>query len=170
MLYSACLRKYLSLFPPAFAFPSNPHVLDCLFEVLLEIIDGGPQYFDIISLHDQSQNRKRGVPNGKRGRKIPGYSLNRDNEPVDDEIIKAWLIELIGGDGYPYGYKKLNYSLQEDYGLKINHKKTYRRCKELNILRPQRKRKPYKPMRLLAAIWTIIIIDTNMVALAIWYQ
>ena len=90
----------------------------------------------------------KSTSNVQKGRKIPGYSLNQNNEQIDDETIKTWLIELIGGDGYPYGYKKLNKSLQEDYGLKINHKKTYRLCKELNILRPQRKRKPYRPTKL----------------------
>lgn len=55
---------------------------------------------------------------------------------------------LIAGDGFPYGYKKLNACLKEDYGLKINHKKTYRLCKELDILRPQRKRKPFRPVKL----------------------
>ncbi|NLZ54603.1 MAG: transposase [Thermoanaerobacteraceae bacterium] len=44
------------------------------------------------------------------------------------------MLELIEGDGYSYGYKKLNKCLQEDYGLIINHKKTYRLCKELGIL------------------------------------
>ena len=58
------------------------------------------------------------------------------------------MIDLISSEGFPYGYKKLNYCLKEDYGLKINHKKTYRLCKELDILRPQRKRKPYRPAKL----------------------
>jgi putative transposase len=58
------------------------------------------------------------------------------------------LLELIDGDGYPYGYKKLNKCLQEYHGLIINHKKSYRLCKELNILRPQRKRKPYRAAKL----------------------
>ncbi|MGI6684448.1 MAG: transposase [Bacillota bacterium] len=47
--------------------------------------------------------------------------------------------EIVTGDGFPYGYKKINVTLKEDYQLIINHKKTYRLCKELNILRPQRK-------------------------------
>ncbi|MFZ5436550.1 MAG: IS3 family transposase, partial [Bacillota bacterium] len=36
------------------------------------------------------------------------------------------------------GYRKLAVCLREDYGLRINHKKVYRLCKELRILRPQR--------------------------------
>lgn len=57
-------------------------------------------------------------------------------------------MSLIAGDGFPYGCKKLNACLRQDYGLIINHKKTYRLCKELDILRPQRKRKPYRPAKL----------------------
>jgi putative transposase len=54
-------------------------------------------------------------------------------------MVKEYLCELIAGDGYPYGYKKLTACLQEDYNLAINHKKVYRLCKEIDILRPQRK-------------------------------
>jgi len=70
------------------------------------------------------------------------------NRSQQQKRTKNYLLELIDGDGYPYGYKKLNKCLQEDHGLIINHKKTYRLCKELNILRPQRKRKPYRPAKL----------------------
>ncbi|MFN4224456.1 MAG: transposase [Fervidobacterium nodosum] len=52
------------------------------------------------------------------------------------------------GDGYPYGYKKLTTCLQEDYKLVINHKKVYRLCKELDILRPKRKTYPNRPRKL----------------------
>jgi len=52
------------------------------------------------------------------------------------------------GDGFPYGYGKLTSCLQEDYGLLINHKKVYRLCKELDILRPQRKIYPKRPRKL----------------------
>jgi putative transposase len=52
------------------------------------------------------------------------------------------------GDGYPYGYKKLTASMQEDYGLNINHKKVYRLCKELDVLLPQRKVNPKHPRKL----------------------
>jgi putative transposase len=38
----------------------------------------------------------------------------------------------------PYGYRKLTMSLKEDYGIMINHKKVYRLCKEMGILRSQR--------------------------------
>ncbi len=57
-------------------------------------------------------------------------------------------MELVAGDGFPYGYKKLTTCLNEDYFLIINHKKVYRLCKELDILRPQRKLKKNHPRKL----------------------
>jgi putative transposase len=65
------------------------------------------------------------------GRKIPGYSVNSKGEKVPDETIKDLIKVIIAGDGFPYGYKKINITLQEDYQLIINHKKTYRLCKNL---------------------------------------
>ena len=82
------------------------------------------------------------------GRKIPGYSYSVLGEKVSDEIIKEQLLELVCGDGYPYGYDKLTSCLQEDMGLIINHKKVYRLCKELDILRPQRPVYPKRPRKL----------------------
>jgi hypothetical protein len=38
--------------------------------------------------------------------------------------------------------------LKEDYLLKINKKKVYRLCKELDILKPQRKIKKHHPRKL----------------------
>lgn len=83
----------------------------------------------------------------KPGRPIPGYSLNTQGERVDDETIKRMLLELVTGDGFPYGYKKLTIELRETYGLIINRKKVYRLCKELDILRPRRVTKPCRPIR-----------------------
>jgi putative transposase len=82
------------------------------------------------------------------GRKIPGYSVNLKGKTVSDEIIKENIKEIVTGEGFPYGYKKINVTLKEDYQLIINHKKTYRLCKELDILRPQRKIYPYRPRKL----------------------
>ena len=81
------------------------------------------------------------------GRKQPGYSFTKLGERITDETIKELLLELVCGDGYPYGYGKLTTSLQEDYGVIINHKKVYRLCKELDILRPQRKVYPKRPRK-----------------------
>jgi len=82
------------------------------------------------------------------GRKKSSYSFNSQGDKIPDEIIKEHLLELICGDGFPYGYGKLTNCLQEDYGLLINHKKVYRLCKELDILRPQRKIYPKRPRKL----------------------
>ena len=57
-------------------------------------------------------------------------------------------MELVAGDGFPYGYRKLTVCLKEDYMLKINKKKVYRLCKELDILRPQRQLKKHHPRKL----------------------
>ena len=43
---------------------------------------------------------------------------------------------------------KLTICFNEDYGLKINHKKVYRLCKKLGVLHPQRKLKGRKPKKL----------------------
>ncbi len=67
---------------------------------------------------------------------------------MSDEQIKEFLLEHVTGDGYPYGYKKLTIELQESNHLIINHKKVYRLCKELNILRPQRQIKIKYPRKL----------------------
>ena len=82
------------------------------------------------------------------GRPIPGYSLTNKEEKISDKQIKEWLNELICGDAFPYGYNKLTICLKEDYKLLINRKKVYRLCKELNILRPQRKIHKKHPRRL----------------------
>ena len=73
------------------------------------------------------------------GRPVPGYSYTYDGCKIPDGKIQEWICELIAGDGFPYGYRKLTVCLNEDYSLRINQKKVYRLCKELGILRPQRK-------------------------------
>lgn len=42
----------------------------------------------------------------------------------------------------------MTFALRRKFGLVINHKKVYRLCRELQILRPQRKVKPKHPRRL----------------------
>ena len=44
-----------------------------------------------------------------------------------------------------YGYRKLTIALRRQYGLVINHKKVYRLCRELRMLRPQRAKKSTIP-------------------------
>lgn len=101
-------------------------------------------YYNIAKEHkDDKTSSKKQV-----GRKIPGYSLNQKGEKVSDEHIKEYLCELVTGDGFPNGYKKLAICLKEDYELIINHKKVYRLCKELDILHPQRKIYSKRPRKL----------------------
>ncbi|GGB63940.1 integrase [Lentibacillus populi] len=83
------------------------------------------------------------------GRPAPGYSINEDGKKVSDEQIKEFLLELISGECNGYGYRKLTLALRRDqYKLKINKKKVYRLCKELDILKPQRRKKISHPRKL----------------------
>jgi len=82
------------------------------------------------------------------GRPAPGYSYQENGIRVADEQIEEWLMELITGDGYNYGYRKLTVDLKRVYKLIINKKKVYRLCKELGLLRPQRKIKTKYPRKL----------------------
>lgn len=49
-------------------------------------------------------------------------------------------MELLAGEGFAYGYRKLTIALRKRHHLVINKKKVYRLCKEMNVLRPQRLR------------------------------
>jgi len=100
-------------------------------------------YYDNIKRDEEKQTGT----NNPEGRPIPGYSYDINGNKVFDEQIKEWLTELVAGDGYPYGYRKLTVCLREDYMLKINKKKVYRLCDELDILKPQRQRKRNRPQR-----------------------
>nr|WP_274377456.1 IS3 family transposase [Desulforamulus ferrireducens] len=82
------------------------------------------------------------------GRPIPGYSYTKQQSIVSDDQIKKWLLQFIENEGFAYGYVKLTVALRKTYGLVINKKKVYRLCKELKILRPQRKKKVNVPKRL----------------------
>jgi putative transposase len=62
----------------------------------------------------------------KGGRPIPGYSLTKMGEKVPDEQIKEWLSELVMGEGFAYGYRKLTIQLRRDHQLIISKKKVYR--------------------------------------------
>ena len=82
------------------------------------------------------------------GRPKSHYTLTNDNKVVSNEQVKEWLCELITAEGFAYGYLKLTHSLRRNFNLVINKKKVYRLCKELDILRPQRKIKRKHPRRL----------------------
>ena len=74
------------------------------------------------------------------GRPIPGVSKTTTGQEVTDEGVKALLQSAIEGDGYCYGYRKLTHWLRREHKLIINEMKVYRLCREMRILRPQRKR------------------------------
>lgn len=69
-------------------------------------------------------------------------------EKISDEEIKAKIVSLISNDRFPYGYRKINAALRKQFGILINHKKTYRLSKELDILKTPRKIYPKRPRRL----------------------
>ncbi|TMN21879.1 IS3 family transposase [Lentibacillus cibarius] len=82
------------------------------------------------------------------GRPAPGYSNTTHHQKVPDDQIKEWLMELISGSGYAYGYHKLTWALRRDYDLIINKKKVYRLCRELGILRRQHRKHVHHPRRI----------------------
>ena len=82
------------------------------------------------------------------GRGLPGFSLKTDGAMVSDEQINEWICEVIAGDGFAYGYHKLTWCLRRQYSLVINKKKVYRLCRQMRVLRPQRKLKRRHPRRL----------------------
>lgn len=51
-------------------------------------------------------------------------------------------MEAIQDEAFYYGYHKITYHLRDNYNLTINHKKVYRLCKELQILKDRRVIKP----------------------------
>jgi putative transposase len=82
------------------------------------------------------------------GRPKPGYSFSVDKRPVSDEQIKEWLLEAINGEESSYGYRKLTVYLRQHHHLVVNKKKVYRLCAELDILKPQRRKRIQHPRRL----------------------
>ena len=84
----------------------------------------------------------------ERGRPYPGFSVTNKQEKISDEQIQEFLMEAIEGEEAVYGYRKLTHHLKTVYDLKINPKKVYRLCKEMEILLPQRKKKSKHPRRL----------------------
>lgn len=71
---------------------------------------------------------------------MPGCSFTEQGSPVSDEQICEWVMELLA-DEYTsnYGYRKLTVILRRAHKLVINKKKVYRLCKQMRVLRPQRK-------------------------------
>lgn len=84
----------------------------------------------------------------KGGRRNSEFCLTLAGNMVSNEQIKEWLCDLIEDEADSYGYVKLTHALRSHYAVIINHKKVYRLCKELDILRPQRRIKARHPKRL----------------------
>lgn len=57
-------------------------------------------------------------------------------------------MELVAGEEHIYGYVMLTECLRNQHDLVINKKKTYRLCKRLGLLHPQRRKKTHYPRRL----------------------
>lgn len=84
----------------------------------------------------------------KRGRPKTTHSYTRTGRIISDAQIEEWLMELVSGEEHIYGYAMLTECLKRQYDLVINKKKTYRLCKKLGILHPQRRKKIHYPRRL----------------------
>jgi putative transposase len=106
--------------------------------VVLSIIGLNSSTYYYIAKKEQVRKNENG------GRPIMGYSYTRENEKICDMQIKEWIMVLIEGECFAYGYYKLTIELRRVYKLIINKKKVYRLCKEMRVLQPQRKTKsPY---------------------------
>lgn len=73
-------------------------------------------------------NRKQGHPKTE-------YSITEYGIKICDEEIKEYISKALNGEHFDYGYLRMTYHLHEMYKLKINKKKVYRLCKELNVLK-----------------------------------
>jgi putative transposase len=61
-------------------------------------------------------------------------------DKISDLMIKTLILKVAGEYTF-YGYRKLNHHLRKKFGIEINPKKTYRLCREMEILLPAGKRK-----------------------------
>lgn len=69
------------------------------------------------------------------GAKPKGYSYNYEGKRVADSEIKDLLRKYQEGRECYYGYRKLKHALLKEHKILVNHKKVYRLCKELKILK-----------------------------------
>ena len=77
------------------------------------------------------------------GRPIVGYSISsNEGQKICHDEIKEYIMEALQDEAFYYGYHKLTHYLRRKFKLIINHKKVYRLCKELQILKKQRVVKP----------------------------
>lgn len=76
----------------------------------------------------QEMNKSQGHPKSE-------YSITETGEKICNEEIKEYITKALDGEHFDYGYIRMTYHLREEYKLKINKKKVYRLCKELNVLK-----------------------------------
>ncbi|MCX7745991.1 MAG: IS3 family transposase [Clostridia bacterium] len=100
------------------------------------------------STYYYAMNRNDDEKEETGGRPIPGYAYTTEDKKVCDMQIKEYILTLIEGECFAYGYYKLAVELRRTYKLIINKKKVYRLCKEMGVLRPQRKIKSKYPRKL----------------------
>lgn len=74
------------------------------------------------------------------GRPAPGYSRDHLGNYISDDVIKQQIQQIIENEGFGYGYIKITVLLRRRAGLQISRKKVYRLLKEMNLLKPQRRR------------------------------
>jgi len=84
----------------------------------------------------------------KRGRPVPGYSLTTEGKKIKDHQIKRYIEKLLEGEESVYGYRRITTCLRRKYKLRINKKKVYRLCKEMQILGKRPKPVASHPRRL----------------------
>jgi putative transposase len=84
----------------------------------------------------------------KRGRPVPGYSLTFEGKKIRDHQIKRYIEKLLEGEESAYGYRRITTCLRRKYKLRINKKKVYRLCKEMQILGTRVKPAASHPRRL----------------------
>jgi putative transposase len=82
------------------------------------------------------------------GRPVPGWTWTLNGGRVADDEVRRYVLDLINGDGLHYGYLKLTHALRRQFGLIVNKKKVYRLCREMDVLRPQRKVRTKHPRKL----------------------
>lgn len=118
------------------------------FKVLKILNLNKSTYYYNINSRDNSIKGENNSLN-KGGRPAPGYSFDIKGNRICDDQIKEYILEILETKGCEfYGYLKITITLKNEYHLIINKKKVYRLCRELDILRPQRKIKQKHPRKI----------------------
>jgi putative transposase len=79
--------------------------------------------------------------NGRRKGKMPGTSALKNNNSVDNDVLIADIMEMLGHEFNDYGYMRTTMALR-NMGYCINKKKVYRIMKEHQLLFPKKKKTP----------------------------